>query len=121
MYGVFSYCNGLREIVVEMQSIQGKTQISCVLIAQILMVVVRKKVKKCFANMITSIRQYILSFIDWIEYITEKLKAWKRKNAPIVFFKHELSIFNVKKNERNALLYYNPIFLIKFTRTIVIF
>ena len=65
-----------------------KMQIFCVLIAQILMVVVRKKakVKKSFANMITFIRQHILSFIDLIEYITDALTAWKRKNAPPSIF-----------------------------------
>ena len=65
-----------------------KMQIFCVLIAQILMVVVRKKanVKKSFANMITFIRQHILGFIDLIEYISDALKACKRKNAPPSIF-----------------------------------
>ena len=60
-----------------------KMQIFCVLIAQILMVVVRKK---SFVNMITFIRQHILSFIYLIEYISDALTAWKRKNAPPSIF-----------------------------------
>lgn len=48
-----------------------KIQVYCVLIAQLLMVVIRKKAatKKSFANMITVIRLHLMSYVDLLEFI----------------------------------------------------
>jgi hypothetical protein len=65
-----------------------KTQVYCVLIAQLLMVVIRKKAntKKSFANMITIIRLHLMSYIDLLEFIKDTYKAWRKThNAPYAF------------------------------------
>jgi hypothetical protein len=63
-----------------------KMQIYCVLIAQLLMVVIRKKsaTKKSFANMITVIRLHLMSYIELLEFIKDTHKAWRRANPPLV-------------------------------------
>jgi hypothetical protein len=57
-----------------------KTQVYCVLIAQLLMVVLRKKAatKKSFANMITVIRLHLMSYVDLLEFIKDTYKAWRK-------------------------------------------
>jgi hypothetical protein len=65
-----------------------KTQVYCVLIAQLLMVVLRKKsaTKKSFANMITVIRLHLTSYIDLMEFIKDTYKAWRKTtNASFAF------------------------------------
>src|SRR5664279_4926043 len=65
-----------------------KTQVYCVLIAQLLMVVIRKKAatKKSFANMITIIRLHLMSYVDLMEFIKDTYKAWRKShNAPNAF------------------------------------
>jgi hypothetical protein len=65
-----------------------KMQIYCVLIAQLLMVVIRKKAatKKSFANMITVIRLHLMSYVELMEFIKDTYKAWRKThNAPIAF------------------------------------
>jgi len=65
-----------------------KMQIYCVLIAQLLMVVIRKKAatKKSFANMITVIRLHLMSYVDLFEFIKDTYKAWRKThNAPNAF------------------------------------
>ncbi|MGH2612199.1 MAG: IS4 family transposase [Rhabdochlamydiaceae bacterium] len=65
-----------------------KMQVYCVLIAQLLMVVVRKKAatKKSFANMITVIRLHLMSYINLMDFIKDTYKAWRKTyNAPIAF------------------------------------
>ncbi len=65
-----------------------KTQVYCVLIAQLLMVVIRKKAatKKSFANMITVIRLHLMSYVDLMEFIKDTYKAWRKThNAPNAF------------------------------------
>ncbi|MBK8875057.1 MAG: hypothetical protein IPN13_14540 [Bacteroidetes bacterium] len=63
-----------------------KMQIYCVLIAQLLMVVIRKKsaTKKSFANMITVIRLHLMSYIELLEFIKDTYKAWRRANPPLI-------------------------------------
>jgi hypothetical protein len=53
----------------------------CVLIAQILMVVTRKKsqTKKSFANMITVIRLHLMSYVDLLGFIKDPYKAWRNQ------------------------------------------
>lgn len=73
------------------ESLNGiKIQIYCVLIAQLLMVVIRKKsvTKKSFANMITVIRLHLMSYVDLMEFIKDAYQAWRKINAP-----PKLSIF----------------------------
>jgi len=65
-----------------------KMQVYCVLIAQLLMVVIRKKAatKKSFANMITVIRLHLMSYVDLFEFIKDTYKAWRKShNAPNAF------------------------------------
>lgn len=65
-----------------------KMQVYCVLIAQLLMVVIRKKAatKKSFANMITVIRLHLTSYVGLLEFIKDTYSAWRRKqNATMAF------------------------------------
>lgn len=65
-----------------------KIQVYCVLIAQLLMVVIRKKAatKKSFANMITVIRLHLTSYVELLDFIKETYKAWRKThNAPHSF------------------------------------
>ena len=61
-----------------------KTQVYCVLIAQLLMVVIRKKAatKKSFANMITVIRLHLMSYVGLLEFIKDTYRAWRKANPP---------------------------------------
>ncbi len=65
-----------------------KMQVYCVLIAQLLMVIVRKKAatKKSFANMITVIRLHLMSYVALLEFIKDTYKAWRKThNASFAF------------------------------------
>jgi IS4 transposase len=65
-----------------------KMQVYCVLIAQLLMVVIRKKAatKKSFANMITVIRLHLMSYVALLEFIKDTYKAWRKShNSPNAF------------------------------------
>lgn len=65
-----------------------KMQVYCVLIAQLLMVVIRKKAatKKSFANMITVIRLHLTSYVELFAFIQDTYKAWRKThNAPNSF------------------------------------
>lgn len=61
-----------------------KIQVYCVLIAQLLMVVIRKKsaTKKSFSNMITVIRLHLMSYVDLLEFIKDSYLAWRKANPP---------------------------------------
>jgi hypothetical protein len=65
-----------------------KMQVYCVLIAQLLMVVIRKKAetKKSFANMITVIRLHLMSYVDLLEFIKDTYKAWRKMHGPPLVF-----------------------------------
>lgn len=65
-----------------------KMQVYCVLIAQLLMVVIRKKAatKKSFANMITVIRLHLMSYVGLLDFIKDSYKAWRKThNASFAF------------------------------------
>jgi len=65
-----------------------KMQVYCVLIAQLLMVVIRKKAatRKSFANMITVIRLHLMSYVELLDFIKDTYKAWRKThNASIAF------------------------------------
>jgi Transposase DDE domain/Domain of unknown function (DUF4372) len=65
-----------------------KMQVYCVLIAQLLMVVLRKKAvtKKSFANMITLIRLHLMSYVDLLAFVKDTYKAWRKThNASFAF------------------------------------
>lgn len=65
-----------------------KMQVYCVLIAQLLMVVIRKKAatKKSFANMITVIRLHLMSYVELLEFVKDTYKAWRKThNASVAF------------------------------------
>jgi hypothetical protein len=57
-----------------------KMQIYCVLIAQLLMVVIRKKsaTRKSFANMITVIRLHLMSYVGMLNFIKDTYQAWRK-------------------------------------------
>lgn len=61
-----------------------KIQVYAVLIAQLLMVVIRKKAdtKKSFANMITVIRLHLMSYVALLEFIKDSYKTWKKYHPP---------------------------------------
>ena len=63
-----------------------KMQVYCVLIAQLLMVVIRKKAstKKSFSNMITVIRLHLMSYVELLYFIKDTYRAWRKA--------HDLSI-----------------------------
>ena len=65
-----------------------KMQVYCVLIAQLLMVILRKQAatKKSFANMITVIRLHLTSYVELLEFIKDTYKAWRKNhNSPFAF------------------------------------
>ncbi|MEO6964227.1 MAG: IS4 family transposase [Puia sp.] len=65
-----------------------KMQVYCVLIAQLLMVVIRRKAatKKSFANMITVIRLHLMSYVELLEFVKDTYKAWRKThNASFAF------------------------------------
>ncbi len=57
-----------------------KMQVYCLLIAQLLMVFIRKKAatKKSFANMITVIRLHLMSYFGLLEFIKDTYKALRK-------------------------------------------
>lgn len=63
-----------------------KMQIYCVLIAQLLMVIIRKKsaTKKSLANMITVIRLHLMSYVELLGFIKDTYLAWRRANTPVL-------------------------------------
>jgi IS4 transposase len=65
-----------------------KMQVYWVLMAQLLMVIIRKKAatKKSFANMITVIRLHLMSYVGLLEFINDTYKAWRKMNdLPLAF------------------------------------
>lgn len=65
-----------------------KMQVYCVLIAQLLMVVIRKKAstKKSFSNMITAIRLHLMSYVELLYFIKNTYKAWRKANDVSIAF-----------------------------------
>lgn len=65
-----------------------KMQVYCVLIAQLLMVVIRKKAstKKSFSNMITVIRLHLMSYVELLYFIKDTYKAWRKANDVSIAF-----------------------------------
>ncbi len=64
-----------------------KMQVYSVLIAQLLMVVIRKKsaTKKSFSNMITVIRLHLMSYVALFEFIKDTYKAWQKEKEMLLF------------------------------------
>jgi len=65
-----------------------KMQVYCVLIAQLLMVVIRKKAatKKSFSNMITVIRLHLTSYVELLEFIKDTYTAWRKTHSTAFAF-----------------------------------
>lgn len=65
-----------------------KMQVYCVLIAQLLMVVIRKKAatKKSFANMITVIRLHLMSYVELLAFIKDTYRAWRKTYSTSINF-----------------------------------
>lgn len=65
-----------------------KMQVYCVLIAQLLMMVIRRKTatKKSFADMITIIGLHLMSYAGLLEFVKDTYKAWSKiHNASFAF------------------------------------
>jgi len=67
-----------------------KTQIYCVLMAQLLMVVIRKNAatKKSFANIIT-VPITLMSYVELLHFIKDTYKAWRRSMIYPLIFPHK--------------------------------
>ena len=65
-----------------------KMHVYCVLMAQLLMVVIRKKAatNKSFAIMIKVIRLHLMSYVGLMEFIKDTYKAWVKMNGPPLVF-----------------------------------
>lgn len=62
-----------------------RIQIYCVLIAQLLMVVIKKisQTKKSFANIVTVIRLHLMSYVEIFAFLKDTYKAWRSTmNSP---------------------------------------
>jgi len=61
-----------------------RIQIYCVLIAQLLMVVIKKKsqTKKSFANIITVVRLHLMSYVGLFDFLKDTYKAWRDTHGP---------------------------------------
>lgn len=61
-----------------------RIQIYCVLIAQLLMVVIKKKsaTKKSFANIITVVRLHLMSYVELFAFLKDTYKAWRSNSPP---------------------------------------
>ena len=59
-----------------------KMLVNCVLMAQLVMVVIRKKAdtKKSFANMITVIRLHLTSYVGLLAFINDNYNAWRKND-----------------------------------------
>jgi IS4 transposase len=57
-----------------------KIKIYCVLMAQLQMVVIRRKseTRKSFANMITEIRLHLMSYVSLMEFVKDTYKALRK-------------------------------------------
>ena len=66
-------------------------QVYCVLIAQLLMVVIRKKAatKKSFANMIIVIRLHLMSYVALMEFIKDGTRPGGKHMTCQFRFQHE--------------------------------
>ena len=55
-------------------------QIYCILMAQLLMVVLRKnsETRKSFANKITLIRLHLMSYVSLLEFVKDTYDAWRK-------------------------------------------
>jgi len=61
-----------------------RIQVYCVLIAQLLMVVIKKKsqTKKSFANIITVVRLHLMSYVELFAFLKDTYKAWRETHSP---------------------------------------
>ena len=61
-----------------------RIQIYCVLIAQVLMVVIKKKseTKRSFTSIITVVRLHIMSYVGLYSFLKDSYKAWRSSNSP---------------------------------------
>jgi len=71
-----------------------RIQIYCVLIAQLLMVVIKKKseTKKSFANIITVVRLHLMSYVELFTFLKDTYKAWRSSSHSPPFKKNSSSI-----------------------------
>ena len=61
-----------------------RIQIYCALIAQLLMVVIKKKseTKRSFTSIITIVRLHIMSYVALFEFLKDTYKAWRSSHSP---------------------------------------
>ena len=63
-----------------------RIQIYCVLIAQLLMIVIKKKsqTKKSFASIITVVRLHLMSYVELFAFIKDTYKEWRSNGPPMI-------------------------------------
>lgn len=61
-----------------------RIQVFCVLIAQVLMVVIKKKseTKRSFTSIITVVRLHIMSYVELFDFLKDTYKAWRSSHSP---------------------------------------
>jgi IS4 transposase len=61
-----------------------RIQIYCALIAQVLMVVIKKKseTKRSFTSIITVVRLHIMSYVELFAFLKDTYKAWRSSHSP---------------------------------------
>ena len=61
-----------------------RIQIYCVLIAQVLMVVIKKKseTKRSFTSIVTVVRLHIMSYVELFAFLKDSYKAWRSSISP---------------------------------------
>ena len=72
-----------------------RIQLLCMLIADLLLIVLTKRVKRkwYFANLSSMIRIHIMSYIDIIEFLNDPEKARIKREYPVKTTSHQLALF----------------------------
>lgn len=63
-----------------------RIQVFCVLIAQVLMVVIKKKseTKRSFTSILTVVRLHIMSYVELFDFLKDTYQAWRSSHSPPV-------------------------------------
>ncbi|MFN5170660.1 MAG: transposase [Cyclobacteriaceae bacterium] len=61
-----------------------RIQVFCVLIAQVLMIVIRKKskTKRSFTSILTVVRLHIMSYVALLDFLKDTYQAWRSAHDP---------------------------------------
>ncbi|MFN5070640.1 MAG: transposase [Cyclobacteriaceae bacterium] len=63
-----------------------RIQVFCVRIAQVLMVVIKKKseTKRSFTSILTVVRLHIMSYVELFDFLKDTYQAWRSSHSPPV-------------------------------------